>query len=110
MDEFIKIVCSSQLDNETGNAFVEYFSPLTEKLKGLLSENLYSEIEELLFNCCAKNNDFYMTEGAKLAIEIMKGSCIPKVLHNSGGNSNRRIYFFPSATMFSFVKIKDRAA
>lgn len=54
MDEFIKIVCSSQLDNETGNAFVEYFSPLTEKLKGLLSENLYSEFEELLFSCCAK--------------------------------------------------------
>lgn len=49
MDEFIKIVCSSQLDNETGNAFVEYFSPLTEKLKGLLSENLYSEFEELSF-------------------------------------------------------------
>ena len=63
----------------TGNAFVEYFSPLTEKLKGLLSENLYSEFEELLFSCCAKNNDFYMTEGAKLAIEIMKGSYIPKV-------------------------------
>lgn len=79
MDEFIKIVCSSQLDNETGNAFVEYFSPLTEKLKGLLSENLYSEFEELLFSCCAKNNDFYMTEGAKFAIEIMKGSYIPKV-------------------------------
>lgn len=48
MDEFIKIVCSSQLDNETGNAFVEYFSPLLEKLKALLSESVYSEFEELL--------------------------------------------------------------
>lgn len=55
MDEFIKIVCSSQLDNETGNAFVEYFSPLTEKLKGLLSENLYSEFEELLFRIKSGN-------------------------------------------------------
>nr|DAK62503.1 MAG TPA: hypothetical protein [Caudoviricetes sp.] len=85
MDEFIKIVCSSQLDNETGNAFVEYFSPLTEKLKGLLSENLYSEFEELLFSCCAKNNDFYMTEGAKLAIEIMK-----RFLHSESLTQFRR--------------------
>ena len=79
MDEFIKIVCSSQLDNETGNAFMEYFSPFLEKLKGILSESLYSEFEELFSSCCANNNDFYMTEGAKLAIEIMKGSYIPKV-------------------------------
>lgn len=65
----------------------DYFIPSTYKDESgkenkcykVTKLNLYSEFEELLFSCCAKNNDFYMTEGEKLAIEIMKGSYIPKV-------------------------------
>lgn len=80
MDEFLKIVCMSQLgDSEKGDAFIKHFAPFMDRLKSLLSESLYLELEELFTDCCVENNEFYATEGAKLAIEIMNGSYIPKI-------------------------------
>lgn len=80
MDKFLDIVYTNQLaDGKKGDEFIKTFAPFLEKLKDLLSEKLYEEIEELFTDCCSQNNRFYAVEGMKLAIEIMEGTYIPKV-------------------------------
>lgn len=80
MDKFLEIVYSNQLaDSEKGDEFENFFAPLMDRLKGLLSESLYGEIEDLFMDCCVTNNKFYAVEGMKLAIGIIDGSYIPTV-------------------------------
>lgn len=80
MDKFLEIVYSNQLaDSEKGDEFIKMFAPFMDKLKGLLSESVYEELEESFTDCCVQNNRFYAVEGMKLAIGIMDGSYIPKV-------------------------------
>ena len=80
MEKFLEIVYTNQFaDGEKGDEFFKIFDPLLERLKELLSEKLYEEIEELFIDCCAENNSFYAVEGMKLAIGIMNGTYIPKV-------------------------------
>lgn len=80
MEKFLEIVYTNQFaDGEKGDEFLKIFTPLLERLKDLLSEKLYEEINELFIDCCTENNSFYAVEGMKLAIEIMNGTYIPKV-------------------------------
>lgn len=80
MDKFLEIVYSNQLaDSEKGDEFIKTFAPFMDKLKGLLSESVYEELEESFIDCCVQNNRFYAVEGMKLAIGIMDGSYIPTV-------------------------------
>lgn len=58
---------------------VNFFEPLMEKLKGIVSESVYDELLELLIDCTTDSNRFYAVEGMKLAIGIMDGTYVPKV-------------------------------
>lgn len=80
MDKFLEIVYSNQLaDSEKGDEFIKTFAPFMDKLKGLLSESVYEELEESFIDCCVQNNRFYAVEGMKLAIGIMNETYIPKI-------------------------------
>lgn len=80
MEKFLEIVYMNQfLDGEKGDEFLKIFIPLLDRLKELLSEKLYDEIEQLFVDCCVQNNSFYAVEGMKLAIGIMNGTYIPKI-------------------------------
>lgn len=58
---------------------VNFFEPLMERLKGIVSESVYDELLELLIDCTTDNNRFYAVEGMKLAIGIMDGTYVPKI-------------------------------
>ena len=78
MEKFLEIVYVNQFSSgENGDEFLKIFIPLLDRLKELLSEKLYDEIEQLFIDCCVQNNSFYAVEGMKLAIGIMDGSYIP---------------------------------
>lgn len=49
MDKFLEITFENQiLATKDGGKFVEYFAPFMEKLKGIVSAELYEEFDELL--------------------------------------------------------------
>ena len=80
MDKFLEIVYSNQLaDSDKGDKFEDFFKPLMNKLKETVSEELYSDFEDLFLTCAVDNNRFYAVEGMKLAIGIMDGTYIPTV-------------------------------
>ena len=80
MEKFLEIVYLNQFSSgENGDEFLKIFIPLLDRLKELLSEKLYDEIEQLFVDCCVQNNSFYAVEGMKLAIGIMNGTYIPKI-------------------------------
>ena len=67
MDKFLEITFENQiLATKDGDKFVEYFSPFMEKLKGIVSAELYEEFDELLNGCANLNNIFYGVQGMKL--------------------------------------------
>ena len=78
MDKFLEIVYMNQLaDSEIGGKYEEIFKSLMNKLKSLLSTEIYEEMLELFNDCATENNAFYAVEGMKLAIGIMDGTYIP---------------------------------
>ena len=80
MDKFLEIVYSNQLaDSDKGDQYQSIYKPFMDKLKGIVSKEIYSELEELFNNCSIENNSFYAVEGMKLAIGIMDGTFIPTV-------------------------------
>lgn len=80
MDKFLEIVYLNQLaDSDKGDRYEEIFKPLMEKIKGLVSYEIYRDLEDLFNDCVTENNRFYAVEGMKLAIGIMDGSYIPKL-------------------------------
>lgn len=80
MNKFLEIVYASQIaDEEQDGKWREFFEPLTERLKGIVSESVYDELLELLIDCTTESNRFYAVEGMKLAIGIMDGTYVPKI-------------------------------
>lgn len=80
MDKFLEIVYANQLeDSEKGTKYEEIFKPFMDKLKSIVSIDLYEQIEELFNDCITENNCFYAVEGMKLAIGIIDGTYIPTV-------------------------------
>lgn len=80
MDKFLEIVYSNQLgDSDKGDMYAEIYKPFMDKIKGIVSKEIYYELEELFNDCSTKNNSFYAVEGMKLAIGIMDGSYVPTV-------------------------------
>lgn len=78
MDKFLEIVYTSQIgDRERGDTFEIMYKPLTDKLKSVVSPEVYKELETLFIDCSVENARFYAVEGMKLAIGIMDGSYIP---------------------------------
>lgn len=75
MDKFLEITFENQiLATKDGDKFVEYFAPFMEKLKGIVSAELYEEFDELLNGCANENNKFYGVEGMKLAMGVLDGT------------------------------------
>lgn len=78
MDKFLDIVYTNQIsDSKDGDMYYEFFRPLLDKLKDLVSEKVYNELEEMFNNCATENNRFYAIAGMKLAIGVMDGTYIP---------------------------------
>ena len=80
MDKFLEIVCDNQImaTAEQGDKYIEIFEPFMNKLKDIVSDKVYSELEETFNSCTAENNSFYAVSGMNLAIGIMNGSYIPQ--------------------------------
>lgn len=80
MDNFLEIVCDNQImaTTEQGDKYIEIFEPFMNKLNDIVSDKVYSELEETFNSCAAENNSFYAVSGMKLAIGIMNGSYIPQ--------------------------------
>ena len=75
MDKFLEITFENQiLATKDGDKFVEYFAPFMEKLKGIVSAELYEEFDELLNGCANQNNIFYGVQGMKLAMGVLDGT------------------------------------
>lgn len=81
MDKFLEIVCDNQIMAiaEQGDKYIEIFEPFMNKLMDIVSDKVYSELEETFNICVAENNRFYAVSGMKLAIGITDGSYIPQV-------------------------------
>lgn len=78
MKEFLQIVYTNQIENtETGDEYFKIFEPFMDRLKEILSDSLYEELEELFNTCATQNNRFYAVTGMKLAIGIMDGTFVP---------------------------------
>lgn len=80
MDKFLEIVYENQLaDSQKGDMYEQFYKPFMHKIKGIVSKEIYDELEELFDDCSTENNRFYAVEGMKLAIGIMDGTFIPTV-------------------------------
>lgn len=80
MDKFLEIVYVNQLaDSEKGEMYEQIYKPFMDKIKGIVSKEIYDELEELFNDCATENNRFYAVGGMKLAIGIMDGSYVPTV-------------------------------
>lgn len=78
MKEFLQIVYTNQIEKtETGDEYFKIFEPFMDRLKEILSDSLYKELEELFNTCAAQNNSFYAVTGMELAIGIMDGTFVP---------------------------------
>ena len=78
MEKFLQIVYTNQIEmTETGDEYFKIFEPFMDRLKELLSESLYQELEELFNTCAVQSNSFYAVTGMKLAIGIMDGTFVP---------------------------------
>lgn len=78
MDKFLDIVFTNQLlDHKEDEEYEKIYAPLLARLKEILGEKLYAEIEELFTDCSIECSRFYGVESMKLAIGIMDGSYIP---------------------------------
>ena len=80
MDKFLEVVYTNQLaDSEKGDMFAQFFEKFLNRLKDIVSEKVFDELEELFTDCVVQNDRYYAVEGMKLAIGIMDGTYIPKV-------------------------------
>ena len=65
MDKFLEITFENQILATTdGDKFVEFFAPFMEKLKGIVSAELYEEFDDR----------FYGVQGMKLAMGVLDGT------------------------------------
>lgn len=64
---------------------MDEFDPFLNKLKGVLSNSLYMELEDVFVANDIDNNEFYFVEGMKLAMSIMERKYIPKIWKYNNG-------------------------
>ena len=80
MDKFLEIVCLGQFDeNGFSDKYMEFYKPTLDLLKGILSEAMYSKVEEQFIEDSCNNKRFYSVEAMKLAIGIMNGTYVPSI-------------------------------
>lgn len=79
MDNFLEVIYASQISNsKKGDRYDDFFKPFFGRMKELMSERLYDEMEEIFIACVSQNNSYYAVEGMKLAIGIMDGTYVPE--------------------------------
>lgn len=79
MNKFLEIVYVSQMEGEFEKVYDENFAPVLERLQQLLSNSLYEEVSEILFDCSMEFGKAHATKGMEIAIGVMDGSYIPKM-------------------------------
>lgn len=80
MDNFLEIIYAGQFEQKGfTEKYEEFFKPTLDKLKSLLSPELYEEIETQFIKDSIDNNRFYAVEAMKLAIGIMDGTYVPYI-------------------------------
>lgn len=80
MDEFLNIIYTNYADeSKISDDYMKYFGNVSEKLKEIVSIELYEDFENIFTDCIVDNNRHYFVEGMKLAIQIMNKKYIPKV-------------------------------
>ena len=71
MDEFLKIVGMNHIINSgTFEAYRPETLALMEKLKKIVSDEVYGELEDLINDAINSTNDYAFVEGMKVAIAI----------------------------------------
>ena len=81
MDKFLDIICANQImsTKEQGDKYIEFFEPFMSKLKDIVSEKVYSELEEMFSSCVVENNSFYAAAVMKIAIVVIDDTYVPTV-------------------------------
>lgn len=54
------------------------FAKFRNRLKEIVSNEVFEELDELLTDCITDNNAMYAVDGMKLAIGVLDGTFIPK--------------------------------
>lgn len=74
MDEFLKIVFEAHVEQSdvADKSYNEFCKPFLYRLQELVSEKLFTELEELFTRCNIDNINFYGVEGMKIAIDILE--------------------------------------
>lgn len=71
MDEFLKIVGMNHIINSgTFEAYRPETITFLESVRKIVSEEIYSELEDLLSDAITATNDYAFVEGMKVAIAI----------------------------------------
>ena len=71
MDEFLRIVGMNHIINSgTFEAYLPETLALMEKLKKIVSDEVYGELEDLINDAINATNDYAFVEGMKVAIAI----------------------------------------
>jgi hypothetical protein len=72
MEDFLLIVWETQREaGAIANIGKDFFAPLKERLKDLLSPKLYDEVENVMCGCQYEYESYIAVEGMKLAMGIM---------------------------------------
>ena len=81
MDEFLKVVYNEHISEpEIGDkSYDEFFKPFFDRLKEIVSPQIYNELNDLFTGCCIENTTYYGIEGMKLAIAIMEKKYVPRI-------------------------------
>lgn len=81
MDEFLKVVYNAHVETYgiSDKSYDELYKPFLNRLKEIVSQKLYEELEELFTGCTIENNIYYGVEGMKLAMSIMEKKYIPQI-------------------------------
>ena len=78
MDKFLESICTNQImSSKQGDKYSELLEPFMSKLKEIVSDKVYCELEEKFNNCMIENNTYYAVAGMKMAVGILDGTFVP---------------------------------
>lgn len=78
MNKFLEIIYMNQIMDEDWDKCEENFAKFKNRLKEIVSNEVFEELDELLTDCITENNAMYAVDGMKLAIGVLDGAFIPK--------------------------------
>ena len=81
MDKFLEIAFANYLKGEPEvlDKYLEMFKPFLSKIKELVSEKIYEDLENSFVSYACEVNSYYAVQGMKLALSIMEGTYVPRM-------------------------------